>query len=178
MRERLPRGTVIVGYDGRWQPPSVLEIGAKAAERFELPLSIVTLYRPVDDVASFDLRPLDGWNPLPAIRRTLHAAERLIRESHPDVRLSTHALCYDEVRRDVEPLRSGVLLVLGERPARAPEVPALRTASALLREATACHVVVVRESTTTPEPHALRPEDARTEPAVLDLTAASRAGAR
>lgn len=139
------RGRVVVGYDGRWQSPSVLEIGAKAAERFDCPLSIVTLYRSPDDLASLQARPLDGWHPQPTIRRHLQQAAQLLREQYPDLRISTHAVCFDDVRAGAEPFRSAALLVLGERHARALEVPAVRTAGAVLREATACSVVVVTE---------------------------------
>src|SRR4051794_5573504 len=113
-------GRVVVGYDGRWQAPVVLDFAADAAARAGRPLSIVTLYRSPGDVACLEGRPADGWHPQTVIRHTLDAAAEHVRQRHPMLRVAVHPLRFDAVFLEDEPFCSARLLVLGERGAREP----------------------------------------------------------
>jgi hypothetical protein len=144
-------GRVVVGYDGRWQAPVVLDFAADVAARYEHPLSIVTLYRSPGDVACFESRPEDGWHPQTVIRRTLDAAAAHVRERHPMLRIAVHALSFDAVFPEDEPFSSARMLVLGERGTRHSAsgtggAPACGTAGRTLRAAVSCDVVVVQEA--------------------------------
>ena len=142
-------GRVVVGYDGRWQAPVVLDFAADIAARSKCPLSVVTLFRSPGDVACFEDRPADGWHPQSVIRRRLDAAASRVRERHPLLRVAVHGLLFDDVSREDEPFCSARLLVLGERGAREPggrPGSTSRTASSVLRAAVTCDVVEVQEA--------------------------------
>jgi hypothetical protein len=146
-------GRVVVGYDGRWQAPIVLDFAADVAARSHRPLSIVTLYRSPDDVACLEGRPADGWHPQAVIRHTLEAAAAHVRHHHPSLRVAVHALRFDGVFPDDEPFCSARLLVLGERRARSSgsgsgsgSASGCGTAGRVLRAAVTCDVVVVQEA--------------------------------
>lgn len=152
LREVAGAGRVVVGYDGRWQAPVVLDFAADVAVKLNCPLSIVTLFRSSGDVACLETRPADGWHPQAVIRRTLDDAANHVRQRHPLLRVATHGLTFDAVTGKDEPFCSARLLVLGERGTRishgvvAGAPPGGGTASGVLRAAITCDVVVVEEA--------------------------------
>lgn len=139
-------GRVLVGYDGRWQSPRVLDIAANEAVRRACPLAIATLVRAPEDPAAFLGRPADGWNPRTVVRRTLDEAARYVRLRHPDLRVTTHCVYFGDVDPAEEPFASASLLVLGQRHAYRPDDAFYSRASQVLREATAADVVLIMDA--------------------------------
>lgn len=139
-------GRVVVGFDGRWQPTTILDVAADEAIRLGRPLSVVTLIHSPAEVASLTGRPEDGWYPLPQIRRTLSEAANHIRQRHETLRVATQGLYFSELQADAEPFASAVLLVLGDHgQSGGPDAGAegLGAAARALRAATTCPELVV-----------------------------------
>jgi nucleotide-binding universal stress UspA family protein len=136
-------GRVVVGYDGRWQPPVILDVAAAEAERLGRAMSIVTLVRGPEDVASAQGRPRDGWQPQAQVWHLLNQATQRLRRRHGTARIAAHCLRFDDVHRDAEPFVSAVVLVLGEHGNHGVEPFGLESASRKLRGAVECPVLLV-----------------------------------
>ncbi|MFI7587447.1 universal stress protein [Spongisporangium articulatum] len=143
----MTQGRVVVGYDGRWQGPEVLDAAAAEAERRGVPLSLVTLIRVEDDAQCLSERPPYGRQARKVARRALDEARAYLAVRRPGLRVACHVLSFDEVDPEVEPFRSCAVLVLGDRGNHDAPPRALGSASRRLSGAVAAPLLEVTRST-------------------------------